>query len=290
MTAYSKIVKHPVDLGTVCRKIRRRQYDCLRDVRLDAWRIFSNCVKYHSHPSNKDAVPSFVSIALHLRNYFNDLWEEHMIPSDPPVLASNKPKPKSGPQVQLREAMTKRAEDRKQRMIVSGLSVMTGKSLGRAAEALTTLIENGGCVDRLDTEPIWGEGSSEDDDDLVVVVENLVRLKDQLHSLSAKGDEYGVDELDRDVRKCYTDEVLENNPATRMRVANRLDRFLGKIFVPIHEATCRGVSQSSVWGCMAAAVWARESSKKTLLAGTCSWNHRPRRSKRRLAPSTDGEK
>lgn len=261
VSAYSKIVHHPVDLGTVCRKIRRRQYTCLRDVRLDAWRIFSNCVKYHSHPSNKEAVPSFVSIALHLRNYFNDLWQEHMIPSDPPLPTSDKPKSKSPEQLQLLSAVTKRTKDRKKRMIASGLSVMTGKTLGRAAQALTTFIENGGCVDRLDTERVWGDGVVEEDD-LDVVVENLMRLKDRLSSLQAGGDEYGVDELDHDVRKCYTEDVLENNPATRMRVANRLDRFLGKIIVPIHEATCRGVSQSSIWGCMAAAVWARESSKK----------------------------
>jgi Bromodomain len=73
--AYSKIIKHPIDLGKVCRKIRRRVYNNTREVQLDMWRIFSNCVKYHSHPSNKEAVPSFVSIALHLREYWNNLFQ-----------------------------------------------------------------------------------------------------------------------------------------------------------------------------------------------------------------------
>ena len=41
---------------------------------------------------------------------------------------------------------------------------MTGKALGRAAQALNTLIESGGCVDRLDTERVWGEGVDEEDD------------------------------------------------------------------------------------------------------------------------------
>jgi hypothetical protein len=259
MSKYIKIVQHPMDLGKVCRKIRKKEYTCLRDVRLDAWRIFSNCVKYHYHPSNKDAVPSFVSIALHLRDYFNALWQEYMLPSDPPP-APAKPV-KSGLQVQVREAMNKRREERKRRLMVSGLSVMTGKALERTCKALNALIENGGCVDRLDTERVWGEGN-QDEDDLDVVVENLLRLKNRLSDIQLRGDEYGVDELDRDFRQCYTKDVLENNPAVRMRVANRLDRFIGKIVVPIHEATCRGVSQSSIWGCMAAAVWARESSKK----------------------------
>jgi hypothetical protein len=37
-----------------------------------------------------------------------------------------------------------------------------------------------------------------------------------------------AEELDKDVSRCYTDEVLENNPALQMRVANRLDRWIGR--------------------------------------------------------------
>jgi len=260
MAAYSKIVHHPMDLGKVCRKIRRKDYTCLRDVRLDAWRIFSNCVRYHSHSSNKDAVPSFVSIALHLRDYFNDLWQEFMMPSDPPHVPSKSSK--SPPYVHILEAMQKRKADRKQRVIVSGLSLMTGKSLSRSAETLNAFIENGGCVDRLDTERIWGEGSPyEDEKEMDAVVENLVEMKKRLAVAQQEDQGYGVDELERDVRQCYAN-CLENNTELRGMVGNRLDRFIGKIIVPIHEATCRGVSQSSIWGCMAAAVWARESSKK----------------------------
>ncbi len=259
MTAYSKIVEHPVDLGLVCRKIRKRDYACLRDVQLHAWRIFSNCVRYHSHPSNKEAVPSFVSIALHLRNYFNALWQEYLMPSDPPATkATTKP----GPEVQLMAAFAKRQVDRKKRLVVSGLSVMTGKSLARAAETLGALIESGGCVDKLDTEAILGSDVEVNVDEADIVIENLQQLKRRLEEFSQSGADYGIDELESDVRKCYTEDVLENNPAMRLRMSHRLDRWIGKIVVPIFEATCRGVSQSSVWGCMAAAVWARESSKK----------------------------
>lgn len=259
MTAYTKIVEHPVDLGLVCRKIRKRDYACLRDVQLDAWRIFSNCVRYHSHPSNKEAVPSFVSIALHLRNYFNSLWQEYLMPSDPPT---ENAKAKPNLDIQLKAAFAKRQEDRKKRLVVSGLSVMTGKSLARAADTLGGLIESGGCVDKLDTVPIFGEKVRDEDNDADIVVDNLQKLKKRLEEISLSGADYGIDELDTDVRKCYTLDVLENNPALRLRIAHRLDRWIGKIVVPIFEATCRGVSQSSVWGCMAAAVWARESSKK----------------------------
>eukprot|EP00536_Pseudo-nitzschia_multiseries_P006383 jgi/Psemu1/324328/estExt_fgenesh1_pg.C_1340025 len=270
MTAYTKIVEHPVDLGTVCRRIRRRQYENLRDVRLDAWRIFANCFKYHSHPSNKDAVPSFVSIALHLRDLFNDLWQEHLLPSDFPPPAPSSSGGRSKPQDQhaaLRAAMEQRVECRKKRLVVSGLSVMAGKCLERAAEALSDLIENGGLVDPLDTKPVWGDDVLMDDDDegdLEVVIENFRKLAANLRDIVANNEELGVDELESNVRKCYTEgDGLESMNATlRIRIASRMDRFLGQLVVPIHEATCRGVSQSSIWGCMAAAVWARESSKK----------------------------
>jgi len=270
MTAYTKIVEHPVDLGKVCRRIRRRQYENLRDVRLDAWRIFANCFKYHSHPSNKDAVPSFVSIALHLRDLFNDLWQEHLLPSDfpPPVPSSGNTRSKAqDPHAAIRAAMEQRVECRKKRLVVSGLSVMAGKCLERAAEALSDLIENGGLVDHLDTKPVWGDDVMLDDDDegdLEVVLENFRKLAANLRDIVANNEELGVDELESNVRKCYTEgDGLENmNASLRIRIASRMDRFLGQLVVPIHEATCRGVSQSSIWGCMAAAVWARESSKK----------------------------
>ena len=258
MTAYSKIVEHPIDLGYVCRKIRKREYTCLRDIQLDAWRIFSNCVRYHSHASNKEAVPSFVSIALHLRDYFNALWQEYMMPSDPPPSTGKK----SGPEVHAKVAFAKRQKDRKKRLIVSGLSCMAGKAISRAADTLGRFIEDNGCLDGIDEEPIMEDDAQENDDDMQIVKQNLMALKDRLVEMSNSSSDYGIDELEGDVRKCYTEDVFENNPVLRMKVAHRLDRWIGKIVVPIYEATCRGVSQSSVWGCMAAAVWARESSKK----------------------------
>jgi len=272
MNAYNKIVNHPVDLGKVCRRIRRRQYENLRDVRFEIWIIFTNCLKYHSHPSNKDAVPSFVSIALHLRDLFNDLWQEHMLGSDfpppPSHVGSTGGRSKAqDPLASIRSAMEERERYRKKRLIVSGLSVMAGKCLERAAEALNDLLKNGGLVDPLDTQPIWGEGVMLDDDDegdLEVVLGNFRKLTSSLRDIVANNEELGVDELEENVRKCYTEgDGLENmKKSLRIRIKNRMDRFLGQLTVPIHEATCRGVSQSSIWGCMAAAVWARESSKK----------------------------
>jgi Bromodomain len=269
MGTYSKIINHPIDMGRVCRRIRRRQYKCLRDVRLDCWRIFANCVRYHSHAHNKNAVPSFVSIALHLRGFFNDLWQEYMLPSDFPGHKS--PTPGSGidKDAILRSDMDQRTEDRRRRLIVAGLSVMAGKYLEHAADSLKRLVKNGGRVDKLDTRPVWGEGvdlDDEDEADLEIVLTNLRQLETKLHDMVSRQDgELGVDELETLIRNCYSSDAdgLETmRPTLRMQIATRLDRYMGQLIVPIHEATCRGVSQSSIWGCMAAGVWARESSKK----------------------------
>ncbi|KAL3941278.1 MAG: hypothetical protein SGARI_000654, partial [Bacillariaceae sp.] len=271
MAVYSKIVDHPIDLGKVCRRLRRRQYKNLRDIRLDTWRIFANCVKYHSHHNNKQAVPSFVSIALHLRDLFNDLWQEHMLPSEfppppPPPVGKYQKKPKD-PHLRLRTALDQRTKDRKRRLVVSGLSVMNGTTLRSTAMGLAKFVDNGGRVDQLDTQPMWGEGVTMEDGDKMVVetiVEKLKIFAKYLLEMAMKDEELGVDELDKKIRECYTNsDGFENlNPSIRVKIASRLDRFIGQLIVPINEANCRGVSQSSVWGCMAAAVWARESSKK----------------------------
>jgi len=180
------------------------------------------------------------------------------MPSDPPPSGGKK----SGPEVHAQTAFAQRQKDRKKRLIVSGLSCMAGKAIARAADTLDRFIEDGGCLDAIDDVPIMGEDAEETDADMDIVKQNLMGLKERLVEMSSSSSDYGIDELEGDVRKCYTEDVLENNPALRMKVAHRLDRWIGKIVVPIYEATCRGVSQSSVWGCMAAAVWARESSKK----------------------------
>jgi hypothetical protein len=76
------------------------------------------------------------------------------------------------------------------------------------------------------------------------------------------GEGYTVLELHRDVKRCYTEDVFEHEILKKMKISQRLDRILGKALAPVHEINCRGVNQSSIWGCMAAIVWARESKKK----------------------------
>lgn len=267
MAAYSRIVKNPIDLGKVCRKIGRRQYRNVREVQLEGWKIFSNCVKYHSHPSNKEGVPSFVSISLHLREYWNNLFQEFMLPSDAPKAASSD---KTAAGRYLKETYAIREADRSRRLIVSGLTCMSTNCMKKSAEKINAFIALQGRVDRLDLKPIFpGESSlgsdidHDDQRDLQVVVERLGQFRLKLLQMAADNAEYTVEQFDGEMKACYqSEDVFENNSALKFRVRNRINRFVGKILVPINEANCRGVTQSSIWGCMAAAIWARESSKK----------------------------
>jgi hypothetical protein len=270
---YTKIVSHPVDLGHVCRGIRRRQYTNCRDVRLDIWRVFANCVKYNAHPSNKEAVPSFVSIALHLRDYFNNLWQEYLLPSDPPQVAKtlNESKADVALYEVAKAAFAKRNEERNKRLENSGVLVLSKTFTTSASKLLLNFIENGGRVDSLDKDPLFGPDSGLDDKDVEVVIQRLGQYHAQLEEISESGSiEYTLDAYYKDLTKCYTEHVLEeDNLAIQNRFRCRLDRFFWKQAVPLHEANSRGVTQSSIWGNIAATIWARESSKKPFWPALC---------------------
>lgn len=258
--SYEKIVKHPVDLGHVCRGIRRRQYKNTRDVRLDMWRVFANCVKFHSHPHNKEAVPTFVSIALHLREYFNSLWQEYMLPSELPHGASSV----------LQQAFHKRREERLKRKENSGVLMMSKRFLMKVAGLVDHFISTGGCVDSLDTEPIFTEENMAANRDLKEVVQNLKTYRDKLEEMSVKEEDHSIEEFIEKLKECYSaDDLLEDQPAVKSKFSNRLDRLVGKIYAPLHEANCRGVTQSSIWGNIATTIWARESSKKAYWPALC---------------------
>jgi hypothetical protein len=257
---YEKIVKHPVDLGHVCRGIRRREYQNTRDVRLDMWRVFANCVKFHSHPHNKEAVPTFVSIALHLREYFNSLWQEYMLPAEIPRNAS----------VVLGQGFQKRRDDRRKRIDNSGVLMMSSRFLMKVAGLLESFIKKGGCIDSLDHTPIFTDAILVQNRDLRDVVQNFNTYRERLETMAVRQEDHSIDELIENLKRCYTaDDVLEEFPLLRLQFQNRLDRLVGKLYAPLHEANSRGVTQSSIWGNIATTIWARESSKKAYWPALC---------------------
>jgi Bromodomain/PWWP domain len=263
MSVYSKIVKRPIDLGKVCRRIRRRTYRDTRSIRMDMWRIFSNCIRYHTHPGNKEnAVPAFISISLHLRSYFNALWQEYMLPSDFSGTLNGK-QPRGSAVAMYREALDKRDTDRIQRLHGTGSTLLSKKCIEKLKLSIHEFVRAGGCVDVIDKEPVFGMDDQDDEEgDLQAFLENISQYQKRLEDAILNDTEYSVDEMVRDIKRCYSTDLFENRPSFRACIASRLDRLVGKMVVPIYETSCRGVNQSSIWGCMAAAIWARESSKK----------------------------
>ncbi len=245
-----------MDLGHICRAIRRREYKNTRAIQLDVWQVFSNCIKFHMSPSNREnAIPSFISIAIHLRDFFNSLWQEYMMSSDaPPRL------PGKGIS-HLHSTFQKRAEARKERLPQISSTIFTAKCIQKLSSALESFISSGGKADKLDKDAILGDIHNATGD----IARFISSLRGVIQAMQLKvqsNTDYTVLELYRDVKKCYTDDVFEHDILKKMKISQRLDRILGKTFAPIHENSCRGVNQSSIWGCMAAAVWARESKKK----------------------------
>lgn len=256
---YSKIIKHPMDLGKVCRAIRRKEYKNTRAICIDMWRIFGNCVKYHTHPLTREgAIVSFISIAMHLREYFNDLWFEYMVPSD---IHTDK---ESCPiKIALQHVDEKRNKSRKQRLDYLSSTQLSPKFLVKVAGAIDTFIALGGRVDALDKERIDHDAES-DSDAIASVFSELLDLKKKLLDLAKENSslEYTVDMLQMNIRGCYSSDSFVGSVAMKLKFGRRLDRLIGKLLVPINEVVSRGVNQSSVWGCMAAAIWARESTKR----------------------------
>jgi len=291
---YSKVVQLPIDLGRVCRAIRRREYNNLRAVCVDVWRIFANCVKYHSHPSTRDgAIVSFISIAMHLREFFNALWLEHMVPSDSCVSSVSSSSSETAEDelitLSLQNGIKKRDVIRKERVNALQQTGLSLKCLQTAVNSLDEFIRTKGRVDALDTESILSSLSMNDNDDSSVdendlasadaVFSALSRLSEKIRKLLGAGEDndddeereaaldFTVDSFDNEVRRCYEDETillphLIPSPPLRNIFRRRLNRLLGKIFALVLEVNGRGGNQSSIWGCMAAVIWARQSTKK----------------------------
>lgn len=161
----------------------------------------------------------------------------------------------------IHSSFQKRAESRKERLALVSTTVLTPKCLGKLSRALESFISSGGKVDKLDSIAILGD-PNQPKGDIGTFIASLRELIKTIAAKNEAGEECTVLELHRDLKKCYTEDVFERDILKKMKISQRLDRILGKVLAPIHEVSCRGVNQSSIWGCMAAAIWARESKKK----------------------------
>ena len=185
-----------------------------------------------------------------------------MLPSELPHNASES----------LFNAVRKRSEERKKRLDNSGVLMMSKKFLSRVSRLLGKFIDDSGRTDVLDVEPLFDpeRPQSPSSTDVWEVIRNIRDLQVALDDMATRHEEYSLEEFNRRLQECYSHpNILEDNPALRNRFRNRLDRLVGKLTVPLHEANSRGVTQSSIWGNIATTIWARESGKKPYWPALC---------------------
>ena len=168
------------------------------------------------------------------------------------------------------QAFAKRRAERKKRIENSGVLMISKRFLMKVAGLLDHFIKTGGRVDNLDKEPIFDEPNLGTTRDLREIVHSLNVYRDKLEEMSVKEEDHTIEEFIERLKQCYSaDDLLEEHPAIKSKFQNRLDRLVGKIYAPLHEANCRGVTQSSIWGNIATTIWARESSKKAYWPALC---------------------
>ena len=127
--------------------------------------------------------------------------------------------------------------------------------------AFESFISSGGRVDNLDSDAILGEGTSATSD-IATFVTSLRRVIENYYMEVVTNDQqYTVFDLHEDVKRCYTGGIIQN-VVLKAKIAQRLDRILGKALAPIREKSCRGVNQSTIWGSADHIVWARENKTK----------------------------
>ena len=235
------------DLGRICRAIhlQRQSHRDIQTIQSDVQNSLSDCIGEDLRLN---------SIVRHLQDFFNSLWQEYMIPSDTPPHS-----PDEGTSL-LHSTFTTRAKARNERLPQIASTYLSSQAMLKVKTALAQFVEIGGKADKLDENTVLGDVDNATGD-VAAFIESIRALINSISWYIEDSLEYTVLELYQDVKKCYSD-VFQNDISKKTKIIQRLDRILGKVFVPIQEANYRGVNRSSIWGCCAAIIWAREGEKK----------------------------
>lgn len=170
-------------------------------------------------------------------------------------------------QAVAKAAFDTRAKDRRRRVESSGVLIVSREYVGRIIHSLTTLMRNGGRVDRLDQADVIDNANAETTE----IIQRINEFKERLQAFveSEEGGDMQLETLYDDLKRTCFGADISLASATRGLIFGRLDRWFWKIATPLHEANCRGVAQSSVWGNIATCIWARESGKKPFWPALC---------------------
>eukprot|EP00751_Fragilariopsis_kerguelensis_P020457 CAMPEP_0170886474 /NCGR_PEP_ID=MMETSP0734-20130129/36769_1 /TAXON_ID=186038 /ORGANISM="Fragilariopsis kerguelensis, Strain L26-C5" /LENGTH=125 /DNA_ID=CAMNT_0011272629 /DNA_START=292 /DNA_END=665 /DNA_ORIENTATION=- len=125
--------------------------------------------------------------------------------------------------------MEERAINREKRSASSLCILMDSDCLKYSAHVMGDLIKKGGRVDAMDNQPIWGETSSNNENDKVIIdliVKKLRKFETDLNEMVSQMEIMSVHKFESCVRKIYTQgHGLENlNTVVRDRIASRLER------------------------------------------------------------------
>ena len=226
-------------------RINNRHYTDVYDAYTDMCKMFDNFIYFYSNEGNGSSKhTAVISFGSHVYNFFKQLWQEYMIPSK-----------SSEKHLKL---VQERTMNRKKRSTSSSRIFMDTDCLKCAAKSINYLIDNGGRVDDLDNHPIWGMDISSDSNTAIIdgIVENLKQLENDLQKSISQEKRMSVSRFESNVRSIYTQE-------NEHHIADQIERYIGKLTVPLHEEYCRGSFSSSIWGSIGSVVWARVSQKSS---------------------------
>jgi len=75
---YQKVIKHPMDLGTITHKLQQGRYKTIKRLFRDIELVFANCERFNLDTPS----PSVLAHANHLKQYGRSLWLEIMVVED----------------------------------------------------------------------------------------------------------------------------------------------------------------------------------------------------------------
>ena len=244
---HSRTISDPIDLGLVSRRVKAREYGSGRAVLDAVCSVFDQSLEVLSQPVVSDSyVPT--SIIFHLKDYVIMMWQEYMLPSDPP-LASDSTSP----------LFDERELSRKERLQNSGRLPFTLKMIDYFRKKLDDFTASCGLLDGMDSESLSEMyGAIELEATLKRLGATLFKLTTQRHP------DYTMDSFYRDLLSC-----IPESSQHHQRINNRLSRFFWKLVTPLHEAHTRGVGPSSVWGDVVTTIWARDGPRKPYWPSIC---------------------
>ncbi|GKY95486.1 hypothetical protein MPSEU_000510200 [Mayamaea pseudoterrestris] len=237
-----------IDLDIVASRIKARCYETSRDILDELCRVFDQSIEVFSLPQVIDASLS-VSIVSHLKDYVIMLWQEYMLPSEPPSSKSDVAYP----------LYEERETSRTKRMQNSGHVPFTARILNHLRFKLDLYVASSGGVDDNDNEDLWAlAGGTNLDTELKGLVAKMSSLSKD------SSPNYNMHRLHNDLLSCVPKSLSQF-----YRITQRLERFFWKLTTPVHEANTRGVDSSSMWGDVVTTIYARDKSSKPYWPSLC---------------------